>query len=85
MPAVTGPCNGLCDAADKLLELHARATCRALRGAAAPLLAALEALPVRIARLRLRAVSCKRLRGRQVDASACDALDRAALGGAAAA
>ncbi len=40
---------------------------------------------MRIARPRLRAVSCKRLRGRQVDTSACDALDQAALGTAAAA
>ena len=84
-PAVTGPCNGLCNPSDKLLELHARAACRAPRGAAAPPLATLEMLPVRIARPRLRAVSCKRLRGREVDTSACDSLDRARLGVAAAA
>lgn len=78
--AVTGPCNGLCNPGEKMLELHASHECRMPIGGAAPPLAALADVPVHIARPRLKAVSCKRLRGQQVDTSECDKLDPAALG-----
>ena len=79
--AVTGPCNGLCSPMERVRELHADPKCHAQdRGWPAPPLPALDTLPVAVFRPRLKAVSCKRLRGGQVDMSLCDALDAQVLG-----